>query len=69
MAAGFGASEVRVELNPLSGDASGRGEATFRNVHDRAALLDRLQAQPALLMAGSATHVTYDDTALKQARA
>ena len=65
--AGLGVSEVRVELHPLSGDASGRGEVSFRNVHERGALLRALEAQPALLLGGRATHLTYDDTEPKQA--
>ena len=68
-AVGVEAPHVKVELNPLSGDASGRGEVTFRNVTDKQKLLDLLHARPAALMHGRAVQVTYDDTEPKSARA
>ena len=67
-AVGVEAPHVKVELNPLSGDASGRGEVTFRNVTDKQKLLDLLHARPAALMHGRAVQVTYDDTEPKSAR-
>ena len=35
--AGLGVCSVRLELNPISGQASGRGDLTFRNAPDRCA--------------------------------
>lgn len=61
-AVGLEACAVKLELNPLSGDASGRGELTFRNVRDRRALLEALHADPAAVLGGRLLGVTYDDT-------
>ena len=67
-ALGLEASDVRVQLNPLSGDASGRGEITFRNVADKRGLLDVLHRQPSALLHGRATQLLFDDTDHKHGR-
>ena len=67
-ALGLEASDVRVQLNPLSGEASGRGEITFRNVADKRSLLDVLHRQPSALLHGRATQLLFDDTDHKHGR-